>query len=95
MVYSNQPGCFVKLFRAPPNSHKPSINRYWRGIRRVRPPRWGRKTRLRVSLNYVLAHIIQTNLFFPAVIDPRFPGNADTKMPVQQERCLGTKGLVS
>jgi hypothetical protein len=28
-------------------------------------------------------HIIQTNLFFPAVIDLRFPGNADTKMPVQ------------
>jgi hypothetical protein len=54
MMYSNQPGCFVKLFRAPPNSHKPSINRYWRGIRRVRRPRWRRKTRLRVSLNYVL-----------------------------------------
>jgi hypothetical protein len=39
--------------------------------------------RLRVSLNYVLVHTIQTNLFFPTVIDPRFPKNADTKMPVQ------------
>jgi hypothetical protein len=76
MLYSNQPGCFVKLFRAPPNSHKPSINRDWRGIRRVRPPRWRCKTRLRLSLNYALVHIIQTNLFFPAVIDLSFPGNA-------------------
>ena len=43
------------------------------------------QTRLRVSLNHVLVHIIiiQTNLFFPEVIDLRFPGNADTKMPVQ------------
>jgi len=41
------------------------------------------QTRLRLSLNHVLVHIIQTNLFFPEVIDLRFPGNADTKMPVQ------------
>ena len=48
-----------------------------------------------MSLNYVLVHIVQTNLSFPAVVDPHFPRNADAKMPVQWERCPGTTGLVS
>ena len=52
------------------------------------------KTRLRISLNYVLVHIVQTNLSFPAVVDSGSP-NADTKMPVQRERCLGPTVLVS
>jgi hypothetical protein len=83
MLYSNQLVCFVKLFRAPPNSQQRSIARYWRGIRRVRPPRWRCKIRFRVSLNYLLVRIIQANRLFPAVAYSRFPGNADTKMPVQ------------